>query len=256
MKYVFSPAGRRTLARVCEGNVLLAFDYDGTLSPIVEDPQDAAMRERTRSLLAELARSYPCAVISGRARADVVSRLDGIRLAAVIGNHGAEPLPGARLSVQVRRWRSSLEPSLATLKGVEIEDKHLSLSVHYRHSADKDSARGAILHATRLLEGARIIGGKQVVNVLPFGARHKGSALDVIRRKQGCDSAIYVGDDDTDEDVFALAKAHHVVGIRVGARRATHAEYYVRSQAEMDRLLEELLRHRRAPVRRPEHGLS
>jgi trehalose 6-phosphate phosphatase len=141
------------------------------------------------------------------------------------------------------------------LEGVEIEDKHLSLSVHYRHSTDKDQARGAILHATRLLDGARIIGGKQVVNVLPFGARHKGAALDAVRRKQGCESAVYLGDDDTDEDVFVLAKAHHVVGVRVGVRRSTHAEYYVRSQAEVDRLLEELLRHR-LPENRSVHARS
>jgi len=248
MRYALSPAGLRTLARLSRANVLLAFDYDGTLSPIVVDPARAEMRPRTRALLALLASTYPCAVISGRARDDVLVRLSGIELCAVIGNHGAEPLPGARLSVQVRRWRSDLEPTIAALPGVEIEDKHLSLSVHYRRSTDKHKARGAILHATRVLEGARIVGGKQVVNVLPFGARHKGAALEAVRRKQGCDAAIYVGDDDTDEDVFALAKHHDILGIRVGMKRATHAEYFVRGQSEVDRLMEELVSYRRSRV--------
>jgi trehalose 6-phosphate phosphatase len=249
MRYLFSEAGKKVIAEVSRGNALIAFDYDGTLAPIVDEPDRAVLGERTRALLSELALLYPCAVISGRARDDVAKRLEGVGLRAVVGNHGAEPLPGAALSVKVNDWRASLEPSLARFPGVEIEDKRLSLSVHYRRSADKDRVRGAILHATRLLTDARIVRGKQVVNVLPFGARHKGTALETIRRREHCDVALYVGDDDTDEDVFSLCKEHAVVGVRVGKKRRSLASHYVRERADVDRLIEELCRLRRAPLR-------
>ena len=83
----------------------------------------------------------------------------------------------------------------------------------------------------------RLIGGKQVVNILPAGAPHKGLALERARARLGCDTAVYVGDDETDEDVFALDRPGRLLGIRVGRKRSSSAASYVRAQAEIDRLL-------------------
>src|ERR1035441_6032607 len=90
MEYILSRASRAILARLALNRTLCAFDFDGTLSPIVEHPAQASMRDRTRILLDRLAALYPCVVISGRSRADLLGRLGSVKLASVIGNHGAE----------------------------------------------------------------------------------------------------------------------------------------------------------------------
>ena len=79
--------------------------------------------------------------------------------------------------------------------------------------------------------------GKSVVNLLPDGAPNKGVALEALRVREDAATAIYVGDDVTDEDVFMLAESGHVLGIRVGCERASAARYFLRNQSEIDALL-------------------
>ena len=215
------------------------------------------MRAMTARLLNELANLYPCVVISGRAQADVRSRLGAIPVQRVIGNHGVEPWQASgRLSAQVKRWRLSLERRLKTLPGVKVEDKTYSIAVHYRHSREKAKARSAIARAVSALDGARVIGGKQVVNVLPRTAHDKGMALLKERARLRCDTAIYVGDDDTDEDVFALADSARVLTIRIGARSSSAASYSIRRQSDIDRLLGVLvgMRQKSPPVGKRKAG--
>src|SRR5262245_9730135 len=95
MRRLLTPRNRELLRSFLQAKVLLAFDYDGTLAPIVTDPDQAYMRESTRNLLDHVARAYPCVVISGRARADVASRLGGAPVRDVVGNHGSEPFTDA-----------------------------------------------------------------------------------------------------------------------------------------------------------------
>jgi trehalose 6-phosphate phosphatase len=220
--------------------MLCAFDFDGTLSPIVEDPDQAGMSDRTRDLLARLARIYPCVIISGRARADVLAKMNGVPVADVIGNHGAETGAGIRGGRgAVAQWKQALELALPGIPGVWIEDKGLSLAVHYRQAAPGSQARRRILEATRGLAGARVFGGKRVVNLVLQGAPHKGKALAEERRRLGCNWVLYVGDDENDEEAFALEG--NVVPVRIGRPRQSHARYYLRTQAEVDRLLEQLI---------------
>lgn len=247
MKHLLSSRNLPVLERFAWSQVLLAFDFDGTLAPIVTDPEAAQMRPRTRELVARVATLYPAVVISGRTRADTQRRVTGLPLREVIGNHGAERgAESSGESREVRRWRLQLQRSLGGLPGVWIEDKALSLSIHYRQSRQKKRARAAIGAAVAPLVagGARLMGGKQVVNVLPQGAPHKGAALERARARLGCDTAIYVGDDDTDEDVFALDQPGRLLGVRVGRRADSHADYYLRGQREIDALLRLLIRAR------------
>ena len=79
------------------------------------------------------------------------------------------------------------------------------------------------------------------MNVLPEGAPDKGYALEEQRVRFRCERAIYVGDDETDEDAFARGEAGRVLSVRVGARRASRANFYLRDQSEIDRLLAELV---------------
>jgi trehalose 6-phosphate phosphatase len=244
MRYVLGRAGRRALAEIAAADVVVGLDFDGTLAPIVEQPEDARMRPRTRRLLAELARLYPCVVISGRARADTRAHLDGVEVDDVLGNHGNEPSPRApRLLAEVRRWLAPLRERLAPLDGVEIEDKRYSLALHYRRAERPRAAERAIRRAVAAVaRGARMIGGKSVVNVLPRSASDKGRALSRVREGLGCAAAIYIGDDDTDEDVFA--RRDLLLGVRVGRKAGSRADWYVRAQEEVDELLERLVRCR------------
>jgi trehalose 6-phosphate phosphatase len=246
MRYLLAAAHRPIVEQFAWSNVLVAFDYDGTLAPIVDDPAAAQMRPATRRLLQRVALRYPCAVISGRARHDALLWLEGIHLVNVVGNHGLEPWKDPqRYEREVTRWRARLAETLAPVAGVEIEDKRFSLAIHYRKSRAKQRAVAAIGDAVANLNDARTIGGKQVVNVLPEGAPHKGLALERLLVEHGCDTAIYVGDDETDEDVFALERPGQILSIRIGPRRDSRAAYYLKDQREIDALLEILLRAER-----------
>lgn len=91
MKHLSTEQSRKILTQFALSNVLVVFDYDGTLSPIVSNRGQAPMRRRTRDLLACVCAEYPCAIISGRALSDVSNCLDGIGVRYVVGNHGLEP---------------------------------------------------------------------------------------------------------------------------------------------------------------------
>ena len=250
MDYALAPARFAVLERFAGSPMLLALDFDGTLAPIVADPEEAAMRPSTRRLLREVAAAYPCIIISGRARADVLPRVRGLGVLEVIGNHGAEPGEAAPAVPDVRRWIARLHGDLSDLPGVRIEDKRLSLAVHYRRSRRKGVARARILAAAARLHDARRLRGKHVVNLLPLGAPHKGQALERVMARLGLERAVYVGDDETDEDVFTLGRRGRLLGIRVRRRAGSAAEYYIRTQAEIDVLLRRLLELRGGDRRR------
>jgi trehalose-6-phosphatase len=123
MKHILSRANVELLAQLARSRVLLAFDFDGTLAPIVSTRQSASMRAKTQTLFEQVCEQYPCAVISGRSRKDVRERLFNARVKYVVGNHGLEPLyvgdditdedvfeldpPGRLLSIRVGQTRRS-----------------------------------------------------------------------------------------------------------------------------------------------------
>ncbi|MGP8247617.1 MAG: trehalose-phosphatase [Bryobacteraceae bacterium] len=250
MKYLLSLASRPVVTRLAQERTLCAFDFDGTLSPIADRPDRAGMRVRTRNLLRRLAALYPCVIISGRARADVLGKLSGVNVARVIGNHGAEAEATRKSHRRVERWKAVLELELGPMPGLWVEDKGYSLAVHYRQSTQKAEARRRILAATRSLKRVRVFGGKQVVNLVADEAPHKGDALAAERDRLGCNWVLYVGDDENDENAFALGG--NIVPVRIGRKQRSHARYYLRTQAEIDELLDLLVRLRKpkpvAPV--------
>ena len=223
---------------------LLAFDFDGTLAPIVSDPSRAKIPDSTRELLSALTTALPCVVISGRKREDVRRRLGGVHVAEVVGNHGIEPWHASRrMAARVARWKRSLQECLAALRGVVIEDKQYSLAVHFRSSRRKDSVIAAVLELSGWFGDMRIVPGKEVMNLLPDDVPLKGAALEYLQARLGCDRALYLGDDDTDEDVFALAgRGARLLGVRVGRKAASSARYFVDRQSDVDRLLRTLVR--------------
>lgn len=241
MKYLLAPEQTKLLARYAKSRVVLAFDFDGTLAPIVSDPTAARLRANTRLLLQELSRLYPCVVISGRSRADTLRKTRSIALVEVFGNHGLEPGNVTRYAKQVAVILPQLRRQLRSIVGIDIENKRLSVSVHYRRVHDKRIALAAIRAAIAgLAVPLRVIPGKQVVNLLPKGAPGKGQALSNVRRKLRVDRAVYVGDDITDEDVFS-SRQRSLLSIRIGQSRSSAAGYFLRNQGEIDRLLKQLI---------------
>ncbi len=246
MRDLLAAAQRPVLLELTARRTLIAFDFDGTLAPIVASRDRARLRARTARLLRAVAGSWPCAVISGRARADVDGRLGGAPVIAVVGNHGAEQRPAltgaTRWRARARRWRLALEVSLSGLHGVDLEDKRLSLAVHVRRA----SARPAVEAALQRLRGARVVQGKRVLNLVPRGAPDKGMALARLTRRGGFERVLFVGDDGTDEDVFRRDLGAPTVGVRVGRQAGSAARYYLKKQGDVDRLLE-WLKEQRGP---------
>jgi len=256
MKDLLLPRDLPVLARLLDGGghpPLLAFDYDGVLAPIVPDPLGASMSRRTRSLLTALAARFPVAIVSGRSFARL-HRVAGGAAPFLVGNHGAEylhrtPIPEAIL-VRVRRWEALVLAALEGMPGIQLEHKHSTFAVHYSLARDRGAAR-AVLRAVRALRGARIVLGKNLVNVLPNAFPSKGDAVRKLLRNLGCRHALFVGDDVTDEDVFALPR-DLVLGIHVG-RGPSRAGFRLQKREDVDALLEALLsvaREREAAARR------
>jgi trehalose 6-phosphate phosphatase len=248
MGYILARRHRAALMSFASSNVLVVFDYDGTLAPIAPTPGRARMRVATRQLLTRAAALYPCVVISGRSLADLNQRLAGVPLWSIAGNHGLEPWDASRVyAARVRGWASTLSRRLSPHDGVVIEDKRYSVAVHYRNARNRRAARRQIDEALTSIRGARVVGGRAAVNLVPRGAPHKGVALERLRRLFACDAAIYVGDDETDEDAFQSGPSSRLLSIRVGRNGRTHADYHLKNQREIDELLKVLVSSRERP---------
>ena len=242
MPTILDSQQRTLLAGFAHANVLLAFDYDGTLVPIAPTPSAPRMRETTRQLLIRAARLYPCVIISGRALDDLSTRLEGIPVWYLFGNHGLEPAPpGAVSSTPVPQWVEQLKRLLPDDPGIVIEDKRYSVTIHYRNAVDKHRAVEAIDRIVTCLPEARALGGAEAVSLLPRGGPNKGVALQQACRWFVCDSAIYVGDDGTDEDAFSSTYPEKLLTIRIGADDTSRARFHLDSQEDIDSLLQILV---------------
>jgi len=242
MRYLFGPGYEERLKAFLATRPLLAFDFDGTLAPLIEQPALADAGPETRRLLSILATSHPVVIISGRMRADVERRFANLPLAGITGNHGLEPWgEDPELERLVAGWREVLQRELARLPGVIIEDKRLSITVDYRHAPDLEMTATAIQAVTHHLPRARLLGGRHAdFNIAPAGTAHKGTALQHYLARFERHSALYVGDDRTDEDVFGL-DLPGLLSVRVGPRRTSHAAFFIRDQTEVDQLLRTLV---------------
>lgn len=242
MQTLWSAEGQRVLESYLLSNPVLALDFDGTLARIVDSPMNARMSaEMERALIAASA-YFPIAIISGRSRSDLRDRLP-TGITRLIGNHGMEEHERdsaslKRASAIVRRWIAQMSTVDLARWGTVIEDKRLSLALHYRGSRNRRAARRLLLAGIPHLRPApRVIPGKCVFNLIPPGAPHKGMALLGVLRDEKRLSAIYVGDDDTDEDVFSL-EGVHLCSVRVRRHRNSAARFYVSSVDEVARLLQ------------------
>ena len=251
MSSIFSRSGRRQVGEFAHANVVVVFDFDGTLAPIVSSPAAARMRASTRRLIDELTGYYPCAVVSGRSRADLARKLSGVRVDCLLGNHGLElgRVNGDWKSKRavIRSWATSLRRIAAAFPGATVEDKGASVTVHFRNARDRDGARRATRAAAGRLDGARLVTGREAINVLPREGVSKTQVICRVRELFGCDACIYAGDGDGDDDVFAIDEAYSLLPIRVGARRG-RARWSLHGQRDVDSLLRLLISARRSSL--------
>jgi len=252
MKHLFSPPGEHALAAVMAMRPLLAFDFDGTLAPIVARPDDARVSAAIAQQLRQLSALCPVAIVTGRSVADVAQRL-GFEPHYIVGNHGAEdPLDTAppHRSPPLDALRARLAaagPQLAAA-GVSIEDKRFSLALHYRLARDRDAAQSAIDAMLANLDPALdTFGGKCVVNVVDRTAPDKGDAVVRLVERSGVQAAVFVGDDVNDESVFIRAPAHWLT-VRIGRDDPrSRAAYFLDGHAEVALFLGMMLNALSAP---------
>jgi trehalose 6-phosphate phosphatase len=244
MEYLLTDKGKRELEELLKGRSLYAFDFDGTLAKIVREHHAARLSRPIRFWLEELATRASTAIISGRSVEDLRSRV-GTAVPHLIGNHGSEGPHTRREDMQQVRETSSGWLQLIngrfqdelTRSGVVVENKSYSLSFHYRTVDQRDEARALISRiVAELSPPPRIVLGKSVVNVMPPTASHKGTALLEYMRRLDCNTALYVGDDETDEDVFAL-RDHRILTVRVGKKTGSSARYFLKRQGEIAEVL-------------------
>lgn len=246
--------------------ILLLSDYDGTLTPIVARPELAVLPEETRKLLEQLKHQHriKIGVISGRALVDLREKV-GIRGIIYAGNHGLEiegpsvnfihPL-AEEIRPLLRIIDGILTQALGTVRGVLVEHKGLTLSVHYRMVEKRkvETVRGTfnkIMVAPRSLGKIKTTSGKKVLEVRPAINWHKGKAIQLIMKryaKGGNRSKvlpIYLGDDLTDEDAFEFLERSGGISIFVGEENSpTCARYYLKSPSEVAGFLKTLLEFR------------
>jgi len=250
MTYVFSEEGRRALCALTEKPILYAFDFDGTLAPISPDRDAVKIPCTVSEQLKELGKRVPCAVISGRALADLGTRVDRA-VPHLVGNHGLEspsttPATLIRAEHVCTEWMKRVSTDFVQpLKdyGVEVENKRYTLTFHYRGADEPAKARTAlVLLLDQLTPTPRLIFGKASVNVMHPGHDGKGQAALALMHHLQQTGLFFIGDDETDEDVFELSEGL-VMGVRVGLHEKSRARYFINHQGEIEEIIR-FLAHR------------
>ncbi|MCG8915298.1 trehalose-phosphatase [Actinokineospora sp. PR83] len=232
--------------------LLVACDYDGTLAPIVEDPEKARPHTESVGALRSLAGLHETttAVISGRALRDLatLSRLPSE--VHLVGSHGSEFDVGFvhALDAAARELHQRVEAELDKLVdgavGVQLEVKPASIAVHVRRTDPETAERvlGLVRSGPCTWAGVQVTEGKAVVE-LAVVQTDKGHALDVLRHQVGATAAIFVGDDVTDEKAFARLSGPDL-GVKVGEGESL-AGYRIADPVAVAKMLAFLLEERR-----------
>jgi trehalose 6-phosphate phosphatase len=238
------PDGLQALELTTERQPAVFYDFDGTLSEIVEDPDSARLVDGAAEALTSLSAACPVAILSGRDLADVRERIGlpglwyagshGFELTGPDGTHHQNPEAAASIPV-LAGAAADLAGELGHIPGVVVEHKRFGVAVHYRNAArDRVGEVAAAVRTAGQRTALRVTTGREVIELRPNIDWDKGKTLhwvlDYIRDNEGAGPLlpIYLGDDITDEDAF---DAVHDDGIAILVRhsddgdRATAARY-------------------------------
>ncbi|MQM18314.1 hypothetical protein Taro_051303 [Colocasia esculenta] len=285
LKYPSALASFEQIINDAKGKrIALFLDYDGTLSPIVDDPDRAFMPNAMRSAVRHVSKYFPTAIISGRSR-DKVYEFVGLTELYYAGSHGMDIMGPVRFSESVdglsncirttdkqgkevnlfqpasefismiNEVFSSLVASTKEIKGAKVENNKFCVSVHYRNVDEKDWPTVAQLVHDTLKEypRLRLTHGRKVLEVRPVIDWNKGKAVEFLLESLGLSDSedvlpIYIGDDRTDEDAFKfLREGNRGYGILVSSiPKDTNAFYSLRDPSEVMDFLKSLVRPRKS----------
>jgi trehalose 6-phosphate phosphatase len=241
-------AGRRVAAFL---------DYDGTLTPIVDDPDEAILPDEMRATVERLAGHCTVAIISGRDLQDVRNhvRIDSIFYA---GSHGFDMVgpegwrrehdEGKTFLPALDQAEIELSEQLSSISGARIERKRFAIAAHYRKAMERDISNIEAV-VDRVLAGhpeLRKSGGKKIYELRPRLDWHKGKAVLWLLETLGLDGPevlpLYIGDDVTDEDAFRALKGRGIgILVRDGHPADTTASFSLAGPDEVRRFLEMLV---------------
>lgn len=254
MKYLFSEWSALN-KKLKNRQIFLFLDYDGTLCPVAKIPEGAILPSRIKRLIDELSKinNIKIAIISGRSLEDI-KKMTGINNVFYAGNHGLE-IEGPNTNFRCRTTpmynividclKNKLSSQFYPIRGALVEDKGITISVHYRLVDKKHRAlvKRIFFNAVASYVHLKIIkisSGKKVFEIKPLVNWNKGKCVLWLLKKIKNAVPFYIGDDLTDEDAF---KAIRKIGyaICVGKQKISHAQYYVKNTSEVSIFLKKIL---------------
>ncbi|XP_010680570.2 probable trehalose-phosphate phosphatase I isoform X2 [Beta vulgaris subsp. vulgaris] len=256
--------------------IVMFLDYDGTLSPIVDDPDRAFMSDAMRRTVRKLARYFPTAIVSGRCRDKVYNF---VKLAELYyaGSHGMDIKGPAKGSKHLKGsqavlfqpasefvpmidevYKALLEKTKSIL-GATVEHNKFCLSVHFRCVDEKkwNELAHEVRSVLKEYPKLRLTQGRKVLEIRPTIKWDKGKALEFLLESLGLTNCtdvfpVYIGDDRTDEDAFKVLRDRgQGFGILVSKiAKETNASYYLQEPSEVMNFLQRLVKWRRLSLRR------
>jgi trehalose 6-phosphate phosphatase len=248
LEHVQEMAGR-------SGQVAIFLDYDGTLTPIVSQPENAWLSESMRKAVRELAARVPVAILSGRDLDDIRRRVN-IDAIVYAGSHGFD-IAGPRglrrqmateLTPNLDQAENELREVLDGIPGARVERKRFSIAVHYRNVKENDASKveRAVGEVAARHRELRRIDGKKVYELLPDIDWDKGKAVLWLLEALGLESRsggirpVYIGDDRTDEYAFRALDQRGISILVSEQSQPTAASYSLKNTDEVEYFLREL----------------
>ena len=264
MRYLFDCWDKISSKIKKSPRIFLFFDYDGTLTPIVSTPEKATFPKKSKELIRRLIKNqkFKVAIISGRSLKDVKSMV-GLKGIIYAGNHGLEIAKPRKVfkNSPLKTICIALKKGLGHIKGVRVEDKGCTLSVHFRlvrpeHRILVKNIFYRTLQPYIRSKRVKASSGKMVLEVRPSIDWHKGKAVLYLLSKLPCpDTAsargrrgvwtgpvlpIYLGDDVTDIDAFRAIKGKGISIFVGSSRKNMKADYFLKNTFDVKKFIERL----------------
>lgn len=258
---VFLPNDWKAVLREALGDrrPVVFLDYDGTLTPIVSQPDQAVLSDAMRDTVRRLAEQCTVAIVSGRDRADVEQRVDLDNI-IYAGSHGfditgpnglhLEHEGGQACLSDLDAAQQRLQEALSSIEGAMVERKRVAIAIHYRnvHESQIEQVKSAVNAVASEHPKLRKSGGKKIIELQPDIDWNKGRAIMWLLQTLDLDQPdvlpIYIGDDVTDEDAFrALNQRGNGIGLGVGEMpESTASDYHLNDVNDVRDFLESLMK--------------